>query len=305
MLEFLKSEPGIRLASFAGVFLAMAVWELAAPRRELTTRKPLRWASNLGLVVVSTLVLRLVAPLGAVGVALFAESQGWGLFNAVALPKWIAVLASVVLLDCAIYLQHVMFHAVPLFWRLHMIHHADLDIDVTTGVRFHTIEILLSLGIKAAVIVVLSAPALAVLIFEVLLNATSMFNHSNIRMPLWLDRIVRWLVVTPDMHRVHHSWYPTETNSNFGFNHPWWDRIFGTYRDQPVDGHTAMTVGLKQFRDERKAERLHWMLWLPFDGETGDYPINRREKKSSSDTQSGTGANGNSNAEMSVRPGVT
>jgi sterol desaturase/sphingolipid hydroxylase (fatty acid hydroxylase superfamily) len=285
IVEFLNSEPGIRLASFAGVFVAMAFWELVAPRRELTTRKPLRWASNLGFVFVNTLVLRLVAPLGAVGVAMFAEGQGWGLFNAVAWDEWIEVLASVVMLDCAIYLQHVMFHAVPLFWRLHMIHHADLDIDVTTGVRFHTIEVLLSLGIKAAVILVLGAPAVAVLVFEVLLNATSMFNHSNVRMPLWLDRILRWCVVTPDMHRVHHSWYPNETNSNFGFNHPWWDRIFGTYRDQPVDGHTGMTIGLKQFRDEQTAERLHWMLWLPFGGDTGDYPINRREKNRSGATR--------------------
>jgi sterol desaturase/sphingolipid hydroxylase (fatty acid hydroxylase superfamily) len=279
MWSLLITEPGIRLASFAGVFLAMVLWELLAPRRELAVRKPLRWASNLGLVVVNTIGLRVVAPLGAVGVAMFAEAHGWGLFNAVAFPDWMAVLASVVLLDCAIYLQHVMFHAVPLFWRLHMVHHADLDIDVTTGARFHTIEILLSLGIKVGVILLLGAPALAVLIFEVLLNATSMFNHSNVRMPLRLDRILRWLVVTPDMHRVHHSWYPNETNSNFGFNLPWWDHIFGTYRDQPADGHTAMTIGLTQFRDEQKTDRLHWMLALPLVGATGEYPIQSRTIK--------------------------
>lgn len=279
MWEFLKTEPGIRLGSFAGVFLLMAVWELMAPRRELTVKKPSRWASNMGLVVVSTIALRFVAPLGAVGVAIFAETQGWGLFNVIVWPDWLEVAVSVALLDCAIYLQHVMFHAVPLLWRLHMIHHADLDIDVTTGVRFHTIEILLSVGIKAAVILVLGASPLSVLIFEVLLNATSMFNHSNVRMPLWLDRTLRWWVVTPDMHRVHHSWYANETNSNFGFNLPWWDRLFGTYCDQPRDGHTRMTIGLKQFRNEGQAGRLHWMLWLPFAGETGGYSINRRERE--------------------------
>jgi sterol desaturase/sphingolipid hydroxylase (fatty acid hydroxylase superfamily) len=269
-------EAGIRLGCFAGVFALMALWELLAPRRKLSTRKPSRWGSNLGLVFLNSLLLRLVAPLGAVGVALFAEARGWGLFQAIDLPYWIAVVGSVLLLDFAIYLQHVMFHAVPLFWRLHMVHHADLDFDVTTGLRFHTIEILLSFGIKAGAILLLGAPAVAVLIFEVLLNATSMFNHSNVRMPLIVDRIVRWLVVTPDMHRVHHSHHAKETNSNFGFNLPWWDRLFGTYRDQPADGHTEMAIGLSQFPDERRTERLHWMLWLPFGGETGDYPINRR-----------------------------
>jgi sterol desaturase/sphingolipid hydroxylase (fatty acid hydroxylase superfamily) len=282
-------EAGIRLGCFAGVFALMALWELLAPRRAPVVRKPLRWGSNLGLVFLSSFVLRLAAPLGAVGVAMFSESRGWGLFQAIDGPYWIAVAGSVLLLDLAIYLQHVMFHAVPLFWRLHMVHHSDLDFDVTTGLRFHTIEILLSFGIKAGVILLLGAPAVAVLIFEVLLNATSMFNHSNVRMPLIVDRIVRWLVVTPDMHRVHHSRYAHETNSNFGFNLPWWDRLFGTYRDQPTDGHTAMTIGLSQFPDERRTERLHWMLWLPFGGETGDYPINRRQKQRSAEAQRAIG----------------
>jgi sterol desaturase/sphingolipid hydroxylase (fatty acid hydroxylase superfamily) len=255
----------------------MVVWEMLAPRRKLVIRKPLRWISNLGLVFVNSLLLRLVAPLGAVGVALLTQRLEWGLFNAIDVPYWAAVVCSVVLLDFAIYLQHVMFHAVPLFWRLHMVHHADLDFDVTTGVRFHTLEILLSFGIKSAVILLIGPPAVAVLIFEVLLNATSMFNHSNIRMPLWLDRVLRWLVVTPDMHRVHHSWHRHETNSNFGFNHPWWDRLCGTYRDQPVDGHTAMTIGLHQLRDERRADRLPWMLWLPFTRPLGEYPVARGE----------------------------
>lgn len=264
MWDLLTSEAGIRLMSFALVFLTLTLWELLAPRRTLQVRKPPRWRNNLGLVLFNTFLLRLVAPLGAVGVAMFAQEHRWGLFNYIELPEWLIVLTCVILLDGVIYLQHVMFHAVPLFWRLHKVHHADLDFDVTTGLRFHTIEILLSLGIKSAAILALGAPTLAVLIFEVLLNATSMFNHSNVRMPLGLDRILRCLVVTPDMHRVHHSWHSNETNSNFGFNLPWWDRLFGTYCDQPTDGHTNMTIGLKQFRDESKTERLHWMLWLPF-----------------------------------------
>jgi sterol desaturase/sphingolipid hydroxylase (fatty acid hydroxylase superfamily) len=186
------------------------------------------------------------------------------------------VAASVILLDLAIYLQHVMFHAVPLFWRLHMVHHADLDFDVTTGARFHTLEILLSFGIKAGVVLLLGVAPVSVLILEVLLNGTSMFNHGNVRMPAWLDRVLRWFVVTPEMHRVQHSILATETNSNFGFNLPWWDFLLGTYRDQPAEGHTGMTIGLSQFRDKRQAARLHWMLLLPFAGKTGDYPLNRR-----------------------------
>jgi len=276
MWEFFTTEPGVRLACFVGVFVAMSVWELVAPRRVLHSGKPLRWGSNLGLVLLNSLLLRFVAPLGGVGIALFAESQGWGFFHYVAAPTWLAVIVSVVLLDFAVYLQHVMFHAVPLFWRLHMVHHADLDFDVTTGLRFHTVEILLSFAIKAAAVLLLGPPAVAVLIFEVLLNATSMFNHSNVRMPLLLDRALRWLVVTPDMHRVHHSVFPRETNSNFGFNLPWWDRLLGTYRDQPVDGHADMNIGLEELRDEQIADRLHRMLLLPLTDRTGEYPVNQR-----------------------------
>jgi sterol desaturase/sphingolipid hydroxylase (fatty acid hydroxylase superfamily) len=274
-MQAMQYEPFIRLVFFFGVLVAMAIWEAVAPRRTLSVGKRWRWASNLGLVVVNTIAVRLVFALGAVGVALVAEERGWGIFNNLDAPRWLAIAVSVLALDFFIYLQHVMFHAVPLFWRLHMVHHADLDIDVTTGLRFHTIEILLSMGIKVAAIVLLGAPAVAVLIFEVLLNATSMFNHSNVGMPLWLDRILRLFVVTPDMHRVHHSVIPNETNSNFGFNMPWWDFLFGTYRSQPAAGHRVMTIGLSQFRSQW-VDRLHWMLAMPFIGKTGEYPINRR-----------------------------
>jgi sterol desaturase/sphingolipid hydroxylase (fatty acid hydroxylase superfamily) len=281
-------ETVIRLSCFAGVLILMALWEILAPRRRLTAGKPWRWASNLGLVALDNLAVRFLVPLAAVGTAMVARQRGWGLFNNVALPDWLAAALSVVALDFAIYLQHVMFHAVPLLWRLHMVHHADLDIDVTTGVRFHVLEILISMGIKMAAVVLLGAPVLGVLIFEVLLNATSMFSHGNARMPAWLDCILRLFVVTPDMHRVHHSIHPNETNSNFGFNSPWWDYLFGTYKDQPADGHEGMTIGLEQFRDERRADRLHWMLLLPFVGRIGGYPIGQRAGRRQAPPDDGT-----------------
>lgn len=264
MVSQIEPVVAIRLGSFVAVFAAMALWELLAPRRPLSASKGTRWGSNVGLVVLNSILLRLIVPLGAVGVAYLAEANGWGLFNTIDVPYWLAVLLSVVLLDLVIYWQHVMFHWVPLLWRFHLVHHADLDIDVTTGLRFHTIEILISLGIKAVAIVLLGAPPVGVLTFEVLLNATSMFNHSNVQLPLGIDAVLRWLLVTPDMHRVHHSWHERETNSNYGFNLPWWDRLFRTYRAQPQDGHLGMTIGLKQIREEQRAERLHWMLALPF-----------------------------------------
>lgn len=278
MWQFWTTEVGIRLACFLAVFSLMGLWELLAPRRPLATRKPGRWASNLGLVILNSLVLRWIAPLGVVGVAWFAQSQNCGLFHYISAPPWLAVVASVILLDLAIYLQHVMFHAVPLFWRLHMVHHADLDFDVTTGLRFHTFEILLSFGIKAAVVLLLGPPVLAVLIFEVLLNATSMFNHSNIRIPEWLDRRLRLIVVTPDMHRVHHSVTPKETNSNFGFNLPWWDRLLGTYSAQPTKGHLHMQIGLSELREEHLSQPLHRMLLLPFTPPPNNYPLNPSEE---------------------------
>jgi sterol desaturase/sphingolipid hydroxylase (fatty acid hydroxylase superfamily) len=272
----LGNEPAIRLFAFAGIFAVMAAWEIAAPRRHQRIGRGTRWPSNIGVVVLDTVLVRLLFPTTAVGLALVAEAQGWGLFHALALPIWVGVLLAVMALDLAIYLQHVLFHAVPALWRLHRMHHADLEFDVTTGARFHPIEILLSMGIKLGVVVALGAPAVAVLAFEVLLNATSMFNHSNVRMQAWLDRALRWIVVTPDMHRVHHSIAARETNSNFGFNLPWWDRLFGTYRDQPAAGHEAMTIGIEQFREPAE-QRLDHMLTQPFRNDDRSYALGRRE----------------------------
>ena len=277
-------EVPLRLGFFVGVLVLLAVCESLAPRRRLRVSKAPRWFSNLGLVLLNGLSLRLLMPVGLIGVALYAQSQGWGLLNVVSLSAWLSIAISVIALDLAMYLQHVMFHAVPLLWRLHMVHHADLDFDVSTGIRFHTIEILLSIWIKSAAVILLGAPAMGVLIFEILLNATSLFNHSNIRLPLWLDRLLRLIVVTPDMHRVHHSVVRRETNSNFGFNFPWWDFALGTYRDQPAQGHEQMTVGLTQFRDEKNADRLPWMLILPFWGESGEYPLNRSDDDGNSES---------------------
>ncbi len=257
-------EVAIRLGCFLGILGAMALWELAAPRRTLTVPKLLRWINNIGMVVINSFLLRIVFPSAAVGVAVFAQKHGWGLFNYAQISHTIAVVMSVFALDFIIYLQHVMFHAVPVFWRIHRMHHADLDFDVTTGVRFHPLEILLSMLIKSAGVVVLGPPVLGVIIFEVALNATSMFNHSNVRMLHGLDRILRWFVVTPDMHRVHHSTEGRETNSNFGFNLPWWDRLLGTYRAQPRMGHEGMTIGLEEFRDRKSCVLLPGMLSIPF-----------------------------------------
>ncbi|MCP4381508.1 MAG: sterol desaturase family protein, partial [Hyphomicrobiales bacterium] len=233
----LANEPLIRIAFFLGILILMALWEVAAPRRRREIPRLLRWSNNLGVVVVDTILIRLTFPVVAVGLAFAAQERGWGLFNVMEVPNWAAFVLSLLALDLAIYLQHVMFHAVPALWRLHRMHHADLEFDVTTGLRFHPVEILLSMAIKLFVVAALGPPAVAVLVFEVVLNGTAMFNHSNVRMWLGLDRILRWILVTPDMHRVHHSIHPDETNSNFGFNLPWWDRMFGTYRAQPRDGH--------------------------------------------------------------------
>jgi len=272
----LQNETVIRLTAFFGVLAVVAMAEIVLPRRRLTASKLRRWASNLGIVFLNSLFVRLLLPATAAGFAVFAGQHGWGVFNYFDVPVWVAVTASVIILDFAIYIQHVMFHAVPALWRLHRMHHADLDFDVTTGARFHPIEILLSMLIKFAVIAVIGAPAAAVIIFEVLLNATAMFNHGNFRLPAGLDRALRLFVVTPDMHRVHHSIEDHETNSNFGFNLPLWDRLFGTYKDQPDAGHEAMTIGIRDYREPKLVSDLPGMLILPFLGRITGYAINRR-----------------------------
>jgi sterol desaturase/sphingolipid hydroxylase (fatty acid hydroxylase superfamily) len=269
----LAHEPAIRLAAFFGIFALMAVWEGASPRRARLYPRRVRWAANLGLVVLNSLVLRLVFPMAAVAFAMLAAERGWGLLNAIAMPGWAAFLLAVVALDFAIYLQHVMFHAVPALWRLHRVHHADPDFDVTTGARFHPIEIVLSMLIKLAVIAVLGAPAAAVLVFEVLLNATAMFNHANLKLPEAVDRVLRRLLVTPDMHRVHHSMEVAEANSNFGFNLPWWDRLFGTYRAQARLPQERMAIGVEGLSGDERCVRLPGLLALPFVGTGADYAI--------------------------------
>jgi sterol desaturase/sphingolipid hydroxylase (fatty acid hydroxylase superfamily) len=256
-------EIALRVGIAAAVFAAMAAWEVFAPKRALTVGRWRRWPSNLGIVVVDALLVRLLIPTAVVGVALYAAGQSIGLFHWLDLRFSVAVILGFLVLDLAIYLQHVMFHHVSWLWRLHRMHHADLDIDVTTGLRFHPIEILISVVIKIAVVLAFGIPPVAVIVFEVVLNLTSQFNHSNVAMPSWLDRIVRLVVVTPDMHRVHHSVLREEHNRNFGFNLPWWDRLFRTYRPQPREGHQGMTIGLSIFRDPREL-RLDRLLTQPF-----------------------------------------
>lgn len=250
----------------------MALWKIAAPRRRRDIPRVIRWANNLALVVIDTAIPRLTFPILAVGLAVLAEEGGWGLFNALDIPVWIAVIASMLLLDLAIYLKHVMFHAIPALWRLHRMHHADLDFDATTGLRFHPIEILISMAIKLAIVAALGPPAIAVLLFEVILNATALFNHANINLPTSVDRWLRWIVVTPDMHRVHHSVDPSETNSNYGFNLPWWDRLLGTYVPQPAKGHTGMDIGIEQFRTRRDLW-IDRMLIQPVLGPASGYAL--------------------------------
>ena len=269
-----KNELLIRLGVFFGILVVMFLWELIAPRRPLTTSKITRWFSNLGLVLIESIVVRLVFPTALAGITLLVQQRGWGLFNQFELPYLLKIIFSVLILDFVIYLQHIMFHSVPLFWRLHMVHHTDMDIDVTTGVRFHPVEIILSLGIKMIVVILIGAPLAAVLIFEIILNGTSMFNHGNVRYSQNIDSILRLLVVTPEMHRVHHSTIRWETNSNLGFNFPWWDRLFGTYRGQPAKGHLEMTIGLEPYKEPKKLT-LPWLLVLPFIGKLGKYPMTR------------------------------
>ena len=261
----LRHEIALRLTIFLGMLTAMALWELASPQRRQDIPRLLRWGNNLAMVVVDTVAVRLVFPLAAVGIAAWAETAGWGLFALTGGPEWLRVVAAMLVLDLAIYGQHVMFHAVPWLWRLHRMHHSDPACDASTGLRFHPVEIVLSMAIKIAVIVAIGAPPLAVLLFEVILNGASIFNHANIRLPARVDRVLRWVVVTPDMHRIHHSERKEETNSNYGFSVPWWDRLLGTYRAAPKDGQLGMILGIGRFGTVRD-QWLDRLLWQPLRG---------------------------------------
>ena len=257
------TEQTLRFFAFTGVLLIIALWESIAPRRPLQDSKRRRWFTNLSLVVIDTALVRLLFPILPVALAQLAEERGWGLFNLLEMTLWLRILLSFVILDFIIYLQHFLFHHTPILWRLHRMHHTDLDLDVTSGNRFHPLEIIISTLIKMAAAIILGTPAQAVFIFEVVLNACAMFNHGNIKLPAAFDRLLRLFLVTPDMHRVHHSTLVRETNSNFGFNLPWWDRICGTYRPHPEKGHLDMIIGLKEYRDPHRLTLLR-LLIQPF-----------------------------------------
>jgi len=272
----MANEKSLRSSIFFGMLIIMGLWEVISPRRTRVLTRLLRWTNNLALLVLNIVIARWVFPLAAVGVAAYVESNSLGLMNVYEIPFAVAIILSVIALDFVIYLQHVLVHAVPILWRLHRVHHADPDIDVTTGLRFHPIEIVLSLLIKFAAILVLGAPVIAVVIFEILLNAGAMFNHANVRLPLWLDKLLRWVIVTPDMHRIHHSVEDEEANSNFGFNLTWWDRLFGTYTVEPRHGHGGMKIGIHHYNVPKQVSWLHGILILPFRKKIGGYTINRR-----------------------------
>jgi len=273
--SLLDFEGAIRMAAFGAMLALMAAWEVAAPRRGLSLPKGRRWFANLGITLLNVVMVRALFPTAAVGVALAAGERNWGLFNALTVPAPLAFVLSFIALDFVIWIQHIAFHRVPLLARLHRMHHVDLDFDVTTGLRFHPVEIVLSLLLKFAAVLALGAPAAAVLLFELALNLGSLFNHGNVRMPRAIDRALRWLVVTPDMHRVHHSIVPEEINSNYGFFLSWWDRLFGTYNAAPRAGHDAMTIGVRDTRDPAVCAALWPMLALPFKERADDFPCVR------------------------------
>lgn len=259
----MNNEATIRLIIFFVVLVTIALWELFAPRRQQLVGRKQRWPANLSLVAVNTLAARLLVPLLPIGMAVLAEERGIGLLQTVTSPFWLKITVSLLLLDLIIYFQHRLFHSRPLLWRLHRVHHSDMEIDVTTGNRFHPLEIVISILIKLAAVALLGAPALAVVIFEAGLNACAQFNHGNIKIPLAVDKYLRLILVTPDMHRVHHSIIPRETDSNFGFSIPLWDRLFGTYRPEPRDGHLGMAIGLKEFREPAELSLVR-LLAQPF-----------------------------------------
>ncbi len=268
MFNYLTTHPDqSRLFMFFSVLLMMAILEFLLPKRNVNAKRSIRWSSNIGIVILDSVIARIILPTTTIAVALYADANGLGLFNIILENSWVTIVLSILILDVLIYGQHVVFHKISWLWRFHRMHHSDTHIDVTTGIRFHPIEIILSLLIKFAAIVVLGIPALAILLFEIILNATSMITHSNLSIPLWLDKLLRTVFVTPDMHRVHHSVYRNETDSNYGFNFSFWDRLFGTYTDQPKDTHSKMRIGIEKFRDDRE-QFLDKLLTQPFREDT-------------------------------------
>lgn len=262
------SEPMLRLGSFSLIFIMMAALELMVPRRQLTGHKGHRWGTNLGILIAATVTARLIGSISttllAVGAAAIAASQGWGLLNLIALPAGIEIIFAIMALDLAIWFQHVISHKVPFFWRMHRVHHADRDIDLTTALRFHPAEIVLSMLYKTVLVLALGPAVWAVILFEIILNGSAMFNHANVRLPLWLDQGLRKVIVTPDFHRVHHSVHRDEHDNNYGFFLSVWDQMFGTYTDQPRDGHDAMAIGLSPYQSD-KPDQIFWSLKLPVD----------------------------------------
>lgn len=275
---FFENEAYIRLGSFLGLFALLTFWELSSPKRGLLELRRFRWISNIGLIVISSILVRFILPTAAVGVALVVEQNNLGFLNYFDLSFASRFVLAFILMDLSIYFQHVMFHALPLFWRFHRVHHSDLDCDISTGLRFHPFEIVISIIFKFIVIAAVGVPVITVVIFEVILNAASMFTHSNIKMPSSFERLLRWFIVTPDMHRIHHSIKENETNSNFGFFISLWDRLLGTYTAEPEGGHAKMVIGLSNFR-EPKWQNLRWLIYLPFVTQVNDYSINKRQRE--------------------------
>lgn len=280
-MPMMHMEPYLRAGLFLGLFIVIALGERLFPRRQTEELRRTRWFNNLSILAIGTFCLRLLFPVLPVGLALICTQRGWGILNNYSLPFAVEVIVSVLVLDLVIYLQHVLFHAVPALWRMHVMHHSDLDFDVTTALRFHPLELILSMGIKLSMVMVLGPPPVAVLIFEILLNGASMFNHSNLSIPPRMDRLLRLLIVTPDMHRVHHSVIIRETNSNYGFNLSWWDRLMGTYRAQPARGHDGMTIGIGWLR-EKGLLTLPGLLIMPFRQIAGRHPAHMGDKKKGS-----------------------
>jgi sterol desaturase/sphingolipid hydroxylase (fatty acid hydroxylase superfamily) len=258
------NEAMVRSACFGFMLLAMMLWETLRPKRERKHSRWLRWSQNISLVFVNSFLIRLILPLATIGVAQYAQDNQIGLFHQLGVAPVITFVLTLVIFDLAIYWQHRLFHKVPFLWALHKVHHVDQDIDVTTGSRFHTLEILLSLLIKFALVLLLGPSVFAVMIFEIVLNATAMFNHANLALPKKWDTIMRWVLVTPDMHRVHHSTIMDESNRNFGFNLSCWDRLFSSYQDQPAKGHLGMSIGVAGYNRVTQNQYLPGMLWLPF-----------------------------------------